>query len=587
MDSNNNNNNNNSNKNKRDPANTSIITLDNDDDEKNENEDHIKQTHTKEEGNEKYKNNFASKLFVDFRKNFKGSSDKDTGSDTKNPEVSTDIQHNQGEQRKKSFAMRIFMTLQNANITSPKGVETEQNCSPTTVQAPNDPKHSIDSQDNRKQRKKNFAPQTLLDFQNNFSRGGSQSSTNEKTSPQHTGQLQVDNMQSTNFSSSSIDGNGLLFTKEDEITQDEKNEREKRNVLKVKPSNVLPVLKDMGHVLMRPGKTSLASPLPPLKLAPIKKSSRTKKHKKSKKSSLKTELNFDKDDSSDEHKKKESFELKNHLEKLKTGLDNVFEPSKISTDIDDNNVLKSKSPPKKPMAITNKVENNIVSHNNAGFSKSVTKIFISENNLDAEPEEAKSQKPVSEKENSSESASPGICKKITNTNPESLKQNRPRSRTHRNIGDLKGNDLPVQNKFPSRGRSQTLSSANISNNSSTKNLSVKIPGPRSSPTSSPQLNNNSNTIRENSIKKVNKASKKAFVNKPTPLSTENSLLVREPTGGTKKRRSGTIEIIAEDENSLNNSFSRHVSASSATRSSKLDSTSIRKISRIRFTGEKR
>ena len=201
------------------------------------------------------------------------------------------------------------MTLQNANITSPKGVETEQNCSPTTVQAPNDPKHSIDSQDNRKQRKKNFAPQTLLDFQNNFSRGGSQSSTNEKTSPQHTGQLQVDNLQSTNFSSSFIDENGLLFTKEDEIAQDEKNEREKRNVLKVKPSNVLPVLKDMGHVLMRPGKTSLASPLPPLKLAPIKKSSRTKKHKKSKKSSLKTELNFDKDDSSDEHKKKESFEL--------------------------------------------------------------------------------------------------------------------------------------------------------------------------------------------------------------------------------------------------------------------------------------
>ena len=246
-------------------------------------------------------------------------------------------------------------------------------------------------------------------------------------------------MQSKNFSSSSIDENGLLFTKEEEITQDEKNEREKRNVLKMKPSNVLPGLKDMGHLLMRPGKTSLASPLHPLKLAPIKKSSRARKHKKSsitKKSSLKSDLNFDEDDPSDEHKKKASFELKNYLEKLETGTDNVFESSKISTDIDDDNVFKSKSPPKKPLDITNKVENDIVSHDNAGFSKSVTKIFISENNLDAEPEEAKKQKSLSEKTHSSESTSPGIYKKRMNTNRETLKQTRPRSRTHRNIGDI-------------------------------------------------------------------------------------------------------------------------------------------------------
>ena len=480
------------------------------------------------------------------------------------------------------------MNLQNGIIASPRSDGGEQNFTSSTSECSkelNCLQPESGSENNMKQRKRSFASKILLDFRNNFSMRESENSTDEKTFTEHTGHLQDVNLQSAALSSSSVDENRFPFKSDEEI----KYEIEKR-ILKRQSSNVLPELNEIGNALVQPGKTNLTSPFPPLKLAPIKKSSNSTKPKKSSKTKKSSDRGFENDST----KSEASFELKNYLESLDIGPDSVFEPLETSTDVISikPTEIEPRSSPKKLKAVTRKNETNIVSQDNAGFSKTdnVTKIPISENNFADEYQENKS---ISKTVRVISMTDPGIHQKRKNNNLVSSQQSRPNSRSHRSASDVEEKDLSTQNKLP-RDRSKTLSStpssAQPDNNSRTKNVAVKKPRNRKLTAVTTQFNNSHYTLPENTAKSTMKIPKKGFVSKPVTLSTENSLLVKDPTARVKKRRSGTIEINVDDENNFNNVFSRHTSASSAARSGKVDSTSIRKISVIHMksnTGKKR
>ena len=584
------------NNNKRNRTNTTIITLG---DEEVEIEDQQKpptESSQKDEEVEQRKTSFASKLLIlraGFSKVRRNPSEMGE-IDNKDKAVTLgDLQQDKTKEHMKSITVRAFINQSNITTGSSEGNSPQQGTAVNDAE-PNASKDSLE--DDVQQRKNSFASKLLIDFRNNFSRGVDWSIA-DKHSVRKINHIQVGNQPSTN-----LDENES-FVKDENAAKIGNNQKNKSGgKLPKKESSVLPELKDIGHMLIKSGK-SLASPLPPLKHAPIKKLSKTKKNKKSskiKKHSVEIDSTYGKD--TFDTKEETTYETNDPLE---TGSDSVFEPLKTTKELKIDlpiDIIKQKSP-KQPVAVTRKSE---TSSDGLRFEKSdnITQILITETDFESDQKRQRKttitttkQTRISSKKKSQAQTGPVRAKSIISDSVSLRRSNlnhnqsasNPISQSDSHGGGTDWSNVSTANK-PTRIRSQTLSSSTINNNSTKRReerqkpqqqhqLVLKETRNRSS-TLSTKLNS-SNDVQENvfgsGIRKE-KTTKNAFVNNTARCSSENSLLVKESTTATKIRL-GSTEINDEGDINVNNIFSRHTSTSSTHRE-KVDPASIRKISRI-------
>ena len=608
--------------NKRCRSDTAVINIDSDVDEEDQSmsaSDEIQKDYVDGEGQytktdrsdemmTKRKMSFVTKMFIDLKSNFTGG-DGDKGKSEEQvispDQLSSDVLQT-GEvdlknERKRSFATRFFSDLRQDDIGDREKNSTGQNVSIGTIdEETNNHLKEVLGNDggDGKQRRKSFASRMLTDIRNSFTGTGDTNERNIKTG------FKIENVQTTNLNEASNDKNEIFFKGEQKLTSSLSKEKGQAASTK---SKILPELKDIGHILVKSGKTSLTSPLPPLKLTQLKKSSKTsRKHKSSNK-----DTNFFSQET--KSRKPDESGLKNDRKEINATMtlkiqnsktydveaDSVFEPRQKSTlnqpkhDSNENNEKEKQT----TLAIQKRAK---MSESDVGRENdNITKILISETfdenaDLPVVKEttvETPSEKglPVPERDNY------GKNKSIRTRSPtDSHASRQPGLRpTSQFINRVGNGNRTNSTKKVIRDRSQTLlptTTTSTSSVGSRNNQQQQASRSRSS-TFSNTINSSKEQNNERLASRGGKRNttrlKTAFLT--NNLEEENLNRFKDPTKAVKNR-SGTIEITVDcdDENNVSEIFSRHNlqkpgSANFQNRTTnKNTASSIRKISKIQM-----